>query len=99
MQRVLERLAAEGFHLVPSEDLRGHFLFERAGYLALVEATPSGLGSVGNPGILTEKGFAVLVRQDGGFAFVAKGLALPASQEQVAQVRQFTRDLRAALAG
>jgi hypothetical protein len=97
MQEILDRLAAAGFRCLPLENLRGHFVFERGGYVALVEKTESGFGSVGNPGILTENGFAVLVRKDGGFAFVSKETSVKASPEQVRQAREFTAELRRAL--
>ena len=98
MRQTLERLAAAGFRLIPVEDLRGHFLFERGGYLALVDDAGEGFGGVGNPGILTERGFAVLVRTENSYLFAAKGLKVPASDEQVLEARRFANDLRTAIA-
>ena len=74
-----------------------HFVFERDGFVALVERREDGFGSIGAAGILSEKGFAPLVHRDGGPFFVAKGFEQPANDEQVSGVRRFQADLEMAL--
>ena len=92
----LERLAASGISLIPA-DLKGHYIFERGGFLALVERSPSGFGRVGAAGLLTEKGLAPLVWRGQESWFVARGFEERASSEQVEALRSFQRDLESAL--
>ena len=94
---MLERLAAAGIRLVPLQGLETHFVFERDGFVAIVERAGDGLGQIGSAGLLTEKGFAALVWKEGKAFFVAKGLERPASEEQVVLLRRFDTDLRQAL--
>ena len=97
----LERLAAAGIQLIPTE-ITSHFILERDGFVAFVErrqdaAGESSFGSIGAPGLLTEGGFAALIwRGDQGF-FVNKGSEQPASAEQVKKIRAFASDLANAL--
>jgi hypothetical protein len=73
-------------------------VFERDGYIALVERRGEGFGNVGSAGLLTEKGLApVMYRSDGAF-FVSKGFSQPAEPEQLETLRRFQQDLIDALA-
>jgi hypothetical protein len=93
----LERLAAAGIQLLPLPGISTHYVFERAGFAALVARTPEGFGSVGSAELLTEGGFAPLVWRDGPAFFVRKGVELPASAAQVDALRAFAADLEQAL--
>jgi len=59
----LERLAAAGIQLLPAVEITTHYVFERDGYVALVERTAEGFGGVGSAGILTGNGFAAWVQR------------------------------------
>jgi hypothetical protein len=72
-------------------------VFARDNLIALVERTPQGYGSIGGTGILTERGLAYLVWRNGQAFLAGKGFELPASDDQVALVRRFSEDLKAAL--
>jgi hypothetical protein len=94
MQQILERLVAANIQLLPLTQVQRHWVLERDGFISLVERTPDGgFGKIGAPGLLTERGMAVLVNR----TFVAKGLELAATDEQVETMRAFARDLEAAL--
>ena len=69
----------------------------RDNLLALVERTPQGFGSVGSTGTLTERGLAYLVFRDGQAFLAGKGFEQAATPEQVAAVRSFSEELKAAL--
>jgi hypothetical protein len=92
----LEKLAAAGINLIPA-DLEKHFIFERDGFIALVERTAAGFGSVGTAGLLTDRGLAPLVWRGTDAWFVARGLEQRAMPEQVDSLRSFQSDLEAAL--
>jgi hypothetical protein len=53
---------------------------------------------VGSTGILTERGLAYLVWRDGQALLAGKGFELAATEEQVAAVKKFSEDLKAAFA-
>jgi hypothetical protein len=93
----LERLAAAGISPIPA-DLKGHFILERNGFVALVERSAAGFGRVGAAGLLTEKGLAPLVWRGEESWFVARGFEERASADQVEALRAFQRDLESALA-
>lgn len=94
---VLERLAAARINVVPA-DLDKHHILERDGFVALVERTgEGGFGRAGAAGLLTEKGLAPLVWRGEQAVFVAKGLELAATEEQVAALRAFQADLETSL--
>jgi hypothetical protein len=71
--------------------------FARDNLVALVERTPAGYGSIGSTGVWTERGLAYLVWRDDQAFLAGKGFEEPASDEQVAAVRRFSEDLKAAL--
>jgi hypothetical protein len=93
----LERLSAAGIQLLPTVEITTHYVFEREGFVALVERTADGFGGVGSAGILTGNGFAALVRRGGKAYFVAKNFEQEAGPEQVEALRSFSADLRDAL--
>src|SRR5262245_3332951 len=93
----LERLAAARIQLLPAFEIANHYVFERDGFVALVEKTPAGFGAIGAPGLLFERGFAALVWRGSEGWFVAKGFEQRASSEQVDALRQFAQDLESAL--
>lgn len=74
-----------------------YYMFGRDNLIALVERTPEGCGSIGGTGILTERGLAYLIWRDGLALLAGKGFEQPATDEQVAAVRIFSEDLKAAL--
>jgi hypothetical protein len=96
-QDVLERLAAANIQLLPITVSAKHLVFERAGFVALVEHTEEGFGGVGSAGMLTEKGFAPLMQKGAGYSFVARGFERNASDQEVADLRAFQRDLEHAV--
>lgn len=97
MERILERLAAAGIQLLPAMELTNHYVFEREGFVALVERTPEGFGGVGSAGILTGSGFAALIRRGERAWFIAKNFEQEAEPAQVEALRRFSSDLKAAL--
>ena len=94
----LEKLAAAGIQLIPSE-ITSHFIFERDGFVAFVERREESFGNIGAPGLMTERGFAALTWRGDRAFFVARGFEQAASAEQVQGIRSFAADLAAALAG
>ena len=96
----LERLAAAGIQLIPLEGITTHFVFERDGFVSLVERRGGdGFGNIGAPGLLTEHGFAALIWRGGEGWFVARGFEQQATEDQIQKLRAFSRDLEQALAG
>ncbi len=96
-EHILQSLAGAGINLLPV-DLDRHFLFERDGFVALVERRrDQGGGNVGAAGLLTETGLAPLVWRGDAPAFAGKAGDRPATPEQVDALRRFQGDLEAAL--
>lgn len=93
----LARLAELGFQIIPIASFPHHFVLERGGFVVLVERSGEGFGGVGAPGLLTERGMAVLVWRGERAFFVAKGFEQEAAPAQVEALRRFGADLRAAL--
>lgn len=99
MEEILTRLAAANIQLLPVTEIENHFVFERDGFISLVERTRAGgFGRIGTAGLLTDRGMAVLMERSARMLFVAKGLEIEATEEQILTLRAFDRDLRAALA-
>ena len=88
-------LGSTGIQLL--SESRAYAMFARDNLLALVERTAEGYGSIGSTGIFTERGVAYLVWRDGQAFLAGKGFEQPATDEQVAAVRRFSEDLKAAL--
>jgi hypothetical protein len=97
IEQKLARLAELGFSLLPAMEIASHYVFERDGLVALVARKEDGFGGAGSPGLLTEQGFAALVWRGEKAWFVARGFSQPATDQQTADVRRFSRDLADAL--
>ncbi|MGA2434761.1 MAG: hypothetical protein ABSG25_05690 [Bryobacteraceae bacterium] len=93
----LEKLASAGIRYLPLPGLPHYFVFERDGFAALVEGTQDGFGGIGNAGLLTESGLAVLVWRGDRAYFRRKDFEQSASESQVAALRRFAEDLKRAL--
>ena len=94
----LERLAAAGIQIIPME-ITSHFVLERDGFVSFVERRDDAFGNIGAPGLMTEKGYAALIRRGDQAFFAGKGFEQPASSEQVEKIRAFASDLENALKG
>jgi hypothetical protein len=98
LEQQLERLAQRGINLLPAAEISTHFIFERDGFVALVERKPDGFGNIGAPGLLIENaGFAALVWRAEAPWFVGRGYQQPATAAQVELIRKFADDLNWAL--
>lgn len=93
----LERVLAARIELVPDIQITTHYVFARDGFASLVEKRAGGFGNIGAPGLVTESGFAALLWRDGMGVFVGRGFEVPATAEQVEQIRAFDKDLNEAL--
>jgi len=93
----LERIAAAGIRFLPTPQLAHHFVFERDGFVLLVENKAGRFGSVGSPGLLTERGFAPLVEKNGRKVFVSKDYEREATPEEAQRINKFFTDLKAVL--
>lgn len=94
----LEKLVAAGIELIPSVEVTTHFIFQRDGFVALVERRGDGFGGVGSSGLLTEQGgLAPLVWRGEQAYFVGRGFEQQASSDDVARLRAFAADLAAAI--
>ena len=54
-------------------------------------------GTQGSTGLMTESGLAYLVWRDGMALLSSKGSEVPATPEQVEEIRKFTEDLKSVL--
>jgi hypothetical protein len=93
VREILERLAAAEIQMLPAVDITTHYVFERDGFVALVERTPDGFGGIGSAGILTGTGFAALIHRGDRSYFVAKNFEQEARPDQVAALKGFSTDL------
>jgi len=94
----LERIAEMGIGLIPLAGIRSHFVFERGGFVVLVERRGEGFGGVGSPGKLVEgHGFAALVRRAGKDWFVARDGEWRAEPGEAAEARRLFTDLKAVI--
>jgi hypothetical protein len=91
-QSVEARLAAAGIRL--AVETASHYLFTRDNFMVLLERRTN---SVGSTGMLTEHGLAYLIWRDGRAYLKSKGAENPATDEQIAAIRQFSSDVKAAL--
>lgn len=83
------RLAAVGIQLLA--EAKEYRLFGRENCAAFVHGE-----SVGSSGMMTEQGLAFLVWRGEQAFLSAKGSEMPASEEQVETLRQFSEDLKLA---
>jgi hypothetical protein len=97
VHEILERLAAAGIQLLPAVEITTHYVFERDGFVALVERTPDGFGGIGSAGLLTGNGFAALIQRGDRYYFIAKNFEQAARREQVEALQCFSLDLKTAL--
>jgi hypothetical protein len=98
LEQQLLRLSERGINLLPVVEITTHFIFERDGFIALVERKEEGFGNIGAPGLLVEQGgYAALVWRGDEPWFVARGFSQQATREQVTSIRNFADDLRYAL--
>ena len=98
MLETLEKLAAANINLLPAIEITTHFVFERDGFVALVERRGESFGKVGTAGLLLNGGIAFPILKGGHHVFVAKGIEQPATLEQLRLLRSFQADLKQALA-
>ncbi|MGH9661202.1 MAG: hypothetical protein ACRD96_21825 [Bryobacteraceae bacterium] len=96
MTVALERLAAAGIRILPTDSIETHWVLERDGFVALVERAT---GAIGTPGRLTDGGLAMLLWRGERAFFVAKSYQREAGPDEVAALRQFSADLAQALSG
>ncbi len=99
MIEIFERLVALGIQILPLPEITTHFVFERDGFICLVERLDDGFGRVGSAGLLTPGGLAPLVWRGEQAFFVAKGFEQPAAADEVQSLRKFAADLESALDG
>ena len=92
MSERIARLQAAGIQVIASETT-SHYFLERDGFMAFAERREGELGNIGSPGLITERGFAVLIWRGDQPFFVGKGFELAASDEQVQKLRAFAADL------
>ena len=93
----LERVLAARIELGPDLKITTHYVFARDGFASLVEKRDGGFGNIGAPGMVTEQGFAALLWRGKQGVFVGRGFEQLATDEQVAAIRSFDRDLNEAL--
>ena len=96
----LERLAAVSINLIPL-DLDGYYVFERDGFMALVQRRKDdSFGQIGAAGLLTESGLSPLVWRGDQAVFTSRAPNdTSATPEQVETLRRFQADLQTAIHG
>ena len=98
MTAIFERLVAARIELLPAPEVTTHFIFTRDGFVSLVERRSEGFGGIGSAGLLVDQGFAPLVWRGERAFFVARGFEQEATAEEIEKLKDFSRDLNAALA-
>ena len=97
MTEKFQKLVDANIQLLALPEITTHFVFERDGFIALVERVKDTFGRIGSAGLLSDKGMAALVWKNGSAFFIAKGFQQPATESDIEQLRLFQRDLEAAL--
>ena len=97
MTEKFQKLVDANIQLLPLPEITTHFVFERDGFIALVERVKDAFGRIGAAGLLSDKGMAPLLWKDGCPFFVAKGFERAASESDIERLRLFQRDLESAL--
>jgi hypothetical protein len=98
MLEKFEKLVAAGIELIPAVEVTTHFIFQRDGFVALVERRGEGFGGVGSSGLLTERGgLAPLVWRGEQAVFVGREFEQDASADDVSKLRAFAADLKSAI--
>jgi hypothetical protein len=97
---ILERLVAQGFHLVAFPLYATAIGVRRDSFAALlVPVDGGGLRLLGQPCYLIEGNLSVQVQRSGGPHFVWKSKSVPASADLLAQLAHFTEELQNLLSG
>jgi hypothetical protein len=96
-QAVWARLSE--LHIELLVEAPAHYLFARETFVALVERTPEGFGSIGSTGVMTPQGLAYLVWRKERAFLKAKGGEAEADDRQVEAIRKFSEDLKLAIEG
>ncbi len=97
MEEILQKLVDHGIQLLPAAELTTHFVFERDGFIALVERRNEAFGNAGAPGLLCPQGMAQLIWRGDQAFFIAKGFERRAALEEVEKLRSFGEDLKKSL--
>jgi len=97
VEEILQKLVDHGIQLLPAAELTTHFVFERDGFIALVERRNDAFGNAGAPGLLCPQGMAQLIWRGDNAFFVAKGFERQAALEEVEKLRSFGEDLKKSL--
>ena len=97
MTEKFQKLADANIQLLALPEISTHFVFERDGFIALVERVKDSFGRIGSAGLLCDTGMAPLLWRNGSAFFVAKGFEQAASESDIERLRLFQRDLEAAL--
>jgi hypothetical protein len=97
MTEKFQKLVEAKIELLPLPEITTHFVFERDGFIALVERANDAFGRIGAAGLLSDKGLAPLVWKNGSPYFVARGFEQPATESDIERLRLFQRDLEASL--
>jgi len=96
---VLERLAAAGYEIVAFPMYASAVGVRRGECAALLERVEGGMRALGKACWLVEGNLSVRVRRDGREWFVWKKKQVEATEERVAEVKQFQEDVKRMLAG
>ncbi len=89
----LQRLYLAGFEIETFERYPRAVGVVRDGFIALLEATPSGLRIIGAPGLRMGEVLGVLVEREGRQVFQAKSEIVEATPERLESLRRFRAEL------
>jgi hypothetical protein len=89
---IAERLAA--CDILMAAQARDYCMFVRGNCVALVQSAGERFTSIGSSGMLTEKGLAYLVWNDGKAMLSSHGSQVEAGAGQVNAIREFSEDLK-----
>jgi hypothetical protein len=92
-----QRLIDAGMDVIPSADIQNHLVVGRGEWAALIRIANGKLVGVGAAGKMSAHGFAPLISDQSGSAFVVKSYREPATDDQVLRVRSFAADLEQAI--
>lgn len=93
----LQRIYQAGFELETFERYPKAVGVFRDGFIALLQATPSGLELIGSPGLRMGELMGVLVEKDGRQVFQSKSEMVEASLERLEALQRFRQDLETLL--
>jgi len=96
---VLERLAGAGYEIVAFPMYASAVGVRRGECAALLERVEGGMRLLGEACWVIEGNLSVRVRRDGREWFVWKKKQVEATEERVAEVKQFQEDVKRMLAG